>query len=388
MSIELNQSDRARLVALRRAIHREPELAFDEHKTSGLVERELREAGYETERVAGTGVVCVLDTGVSGRTVLLRADLDALPVHEENEHAYRSIHDGQMHACGHDGHTAIMLTVARVLKRHVATLSGRFVFVFQPAEEIGRGADAMIEAGLLERYPADGALGLHLWSEAPTGQVLVTDGPFMASMDRFEVVVKGAGGHGAIPQSARDPVVAAAHMIVALQTVVSRNVAPVEAAVLTVGQVQGGDAFNVIPDRVCFGGTVRTFDEGVQDVVEERMKAVIGGLATAMGVEADVVYHRISRPVINDPSWAQLVRTAVADVADVELGEPGFQTMGGEDMASFLRRVPGCYFFVGAGNPAVGAVFPHHHPRFEIDEAALELGALVLCRAAARAGVK
>ena len=245
MPFPLLADDRERLRNLRRQFHADPELSFDETRTAERVRNELKDIGLHAKAVTETGGVALLDTGRPGRTILIRADMDALPVQELNEHEYCSQNPGKMHACGHDGHTAILLLVARLLHRHQEELVGRFLFVFQPAEEIGAGAPAMIEAGLLDSYKPDGCIGLHLWSQTPTGDILITEGPFMASMDRFVVTVKGQGGHGAIPQHARDPIVAAAHMIVALQTTVSRTTDPLEGAVVTVGTVQGGHAFNV-----------------------------------------------------------------------------------------------------------------------------------------------
>ncbi len=385
MGIALSSEDVSSLTALRRRIHANPELAFNESATSALVVEGLTAAGYAPQSLAGTGVVAVLDSGRPGRTVMLRADMDALPVQELNEHDYRSQKDGRMHACGHDGHTAIMLTVARRLAETGALQAGKVVFVFQPAEETGAGAKAMIDAGLLRDYAPDCCGGLHLWSEAPTGEVLVTNGPFMASMDRFEVTVTGRGGHGAIPQNARDPIVAAAQMITALQTIVARNIDPLQAAVMTVGSVRGGDHFNVIPQQCSFSGTVRTFSETVQAEVQAAFTRVLTGVAGALDVAVDIDYRRISLPVINAPQWCDVVRQCVDAVPGAALGPPDFRTMGAEDMAYFLQQVPGVYFFVGAGNPAVGATYPHHHPRFEIDEGALPVGVGLLCEYAIKA---
>ncbi len=378
----LSDEELDRIVALRRMIHRRPELAFDEHHTAELVESELEDIGLTSSRLAGTGVVACLDGIGPGRTVMLRADLDALPIQELNEHSYRSKNEGCMHACGHDGHTAILLGVARALHRRRETLTGRVLFVFQPAEEGAGGAQAMIDAGLLERWRPDSCAGLHLWSEAPTGAVLVTSGPFMASMDRFDITIQGAGGHGAVPQSTRDPIVAAAQLVVALQTVVSRSIDPLEAAVLTVGTLHGGEAFNVIPDRVSLSGTVRTFNKQIQDKIEEVFRRVVRSTVDALGCTAEVTYHRISIPVVNDSAHCEVARSLARDIPGATLGPATFRTMGGEDMALFLDHVPGVYFFVGAGNDAVGASYPHHHPRFQIDEAALPIGATLLIRLA------
>jgi amidohydrolase len=315
---------------------------------------------------------------------MLRADLDALPIQEENSHGYVSENTGVMHACGHDGHTAIMLTVAQVLKRSEDDLVGKVLLVFQPAEECGGGAEAMIADGLLDRFSPDCCGGLHLWSESPTGTILSTPGPFMASTDCFEVVLRGKGGHGAVPHHSQDSIVAASQMILNLQTIVARTVDPEESAVLTVGMIQGGEAFNVIPDTVRFAGTVRTYNKAVQSDIETSLRRIVQGVASASGVEAQVDYQQVTSPTVNQKEYAAMVRDIAGDVPGAIVGDPSFRTMAGEDMAYFLEECPGVYFFVGAGNPDVGAEFPHHHPRFEIDEAALEVGVTVLCEYAAR----
>ena len=380
----LTADEKQKMIELRRTMHRNPELSFKEFDTASLVKEELQALGLHAEEVVGTGVVTLMDTGRPGRTVMLRADLDALPIHEENDHGYESQNAGVMHACGHDGHTAIMLTVARVLKRSMDELVGKVLLVFQPAEECGGGAEAMIADGILERFRPDCCGGLHLWSEAPTGMILSTPGPFMASTDCFEVVLRGKGGHGAVPHHSQDSIVAAAQMILNLQTIVSRSVDPEESAVLTVGMIQGGEAFNVIPDTVRFAGTVRTYNKDVQREIQSSLRKIVDGIASAHGIEVTIDYEQVTTPTVNQKAYAELVRTIAKDVPGAILGDPGFRTMAGEDMAYFLEQCPGVYFFVGAGNDDVGASYPHHHPRFEIDEQALEVGATVLCEYAAR----
>ena len=376
----LTASDRQRLVDLRRDFHRHPELAFDEHRTAERVEEELKATGYSTHRIAGTGVVATLEGSTPGPTVLLRADMDALPVLEQNSHDYISVHPGRMHACGHDGHTAILLVVADLLQRYRNTICGTMVLLFQPAEEGAGGAVKVLEDGLIEKYRPDYCGGLHLWSDAPTGSLLVTKGPFMASMDRFDITVTGRGGHGAIPQSARDPVVAAAQLIVNLQSIVSRRVDPLEAAVITVGSIHGGEAFNVIPDQVTLSGTVRTFSKTTQAKIEEWIRAQAAAQAAASDVTIEVEYLTAAFPTANAATpcdWFEHVAGSIPGFREIRRD---FRTMGSEDMSYLLDSVPGAYVFVGAGNPAVGASYPHHHPKFEIDETALELGAELLFR--------
>ena len=341
--------------------------------------------GLETTRIAGTGVVAEINAGRSGPAVLLRADMDALPIDEQNTTAWRSTRKGQMHACGHDGHTAMLLLAARRLVGRAATLPGRVVLLFQPAEEGAGGANRVLDEGLLERWRPDACGGIHLWSPFPTGTVLITDGPFMASMDFFDVVIRGRGGHGAIPHTARDPVVAAAQLVVALQTIVSRSVDPMDAAVVTVGRLRAGEALNVIPDLAQLGGTTRSFRGEVQDLLEERVTGMAHGVAAAFGCTAEVDYRRKAIPLVNTPRWADVARAAARDVQGAALGPSDYRTMGAEDMAFILDKCPGVFFFLGAGNPAVGATYPHHHPRFEIDEAALPLGVALLEGYAVRA---
>ena len=380
----LDAQETDRLVATRRALHRRPELAFEERETAALVSERLAGLGLAPESIAGTGVVAVVEGGRAGPTVALRADMDALPVQEETGLPFRSTIPGRMHACGHDAHTAVLLAAAEQLVRHRDALPGRVVLLFQPGEEGAGGAPRVLADGLLARFAPDRFGGLHLWSELPTGHVVVAEGPFMASMDRFEVEVRGQGGHGAMPHRARDPVVAAARMVVALQDVVSREVDPAEAAVLTVGCIRGGAAANVIPDRVVFAGSVRTYAQAVQHDIERAFRRVVDGVAHASGVEAAVTYAQVALPVVNDPRATDALRGAVGETAGLSLVADDYRSMASEDMSYYLAVRPGVFCFVGAGNPDVGANYPHHHPRFTIDEAVLPHAAELLCRLAVR----
>jgi len=375
---------RADLIALRRDFHRHPELAFEEIRTAGIVAERLRALGMEVRAGVGrTGVIGLLEGGADGPTVLLRADMDALPIQEQSEHSYRSETPGKMHACGHDAHTAILLTVADLLAERRSELRGRVKFVFQPAEEIGGGADAMIADGALRDPVPDVALGLHLWNDLPLGEVAVTPGPIMAGADSLHVTIQGRGSHGALPHLAADPVLALAESIVMLQSVVSRSVGPLDAAVVSVTQVQAGTAVNIIPDDAHFHGTIRAFDAETRAHVFERVEAIVGGTARALGCRATVEFERMARPVINDPAVAERV------AARLEAAEPDlvlrrdFRTMAAEDMASFLAAVSGAFLLVGSAPTESAAVFPHHHPRFDVDERALAIGARVLVAAAA-----
>lgn len=362
-------SESDELVRLRRDFHRHPELGFRETRTAGIVAARMEELGYDVRReVAETGVLAA--RGPEGRTVLLRADMDALPIQEENEIAYRSLHDGVMHACGHDGHTAIAMTAAARLA--VADLPGRVRFAFQPAEEGGQGADRMIEEGALDGV--DASLGLHLWNWLPVGKVAVGTGPVMAAVDEFRIVVRGRGGHAAQPQDAEDPVVKAAALVQELQTVVSRSVGPREAAVLSVTEIHGGSAFNVIPERVELCGTVRTFRESVRDLVHVRMEEIVQG-------RGSLRIDRRTKPLVNDARMAALAREAAASVVGEDNVLTDFRSMTGEDFASFAAEVPSCFLHVGSAGPGAS---PHHSPTFDIDEASLGIGLEILCRAARR----
>ncbi len=369
------------MVALRREIHRDPELAYAEHRTAERIARALEQGGISFRRgVGGTGLLATLGGG-PGPTVLLRVDMDGLPIQEQSEAPYASRVAGVMHACGHDGHVAMGVTAARVLARR--KLAGTVRLLFQPAEEGEGGAQAVLRDGGLDGV--DRVLGVHLWNELPVGTLGIEAGPLMAAVDRLKIVVHGRGGHGGKPHRAADPVVAAAHVVLALQTVVSREVSPVEAAVVTVGSVHGGQAFNVIPDEVTLTGTIRTFDDTLRRSMPERIARIAGGVAGALQCRAEVEVRPGNPPVVNDPRVAEIAGRAARRVVEegkVVRPEP---TMGGEDMAVYFEKAPGCFVFVGSANPARGLDQPHHSPRFDFDEDALAIGAAFLVEAAEEA---
>ncbi len=368
--------------ALRRDFHQHPELGFQEGRTAGIVARELRRLGLEVHTgVAETGVVALIEGAQDGPTVLARFDMDALPIQEETGAPYASQRPGVMHACGHDGHTAIGLTVARLLAARAGQWRGRVKLVFQPAEEGLGGALRMVQEGVLENPRPDYALALHLWNGWPVGRVGVTEGPAMAAAEMFRVVLTGRGGHAAIPHATVDPVVAAGHLITALHSVVSRNVSPEQAAVLTVASVHAGQAPNVIPEQAVLEGTLRAFDEAVLGTLRRRLEEVAQGVAAAFGVQARVTRHDYSPAVVNAPEVARRVREVVHRVWPASEVLTDYRTMGSEDMAWMLREVPGCYFFVGSANPEQGLDAPHHHPRFDFDEAVLPKAAALMTEA-------
>jgi amidohydrolase len=371
----------ADLVALRRDLHQNPELAWAERRTAARVAAFLEGSGLEVRAdVAGTGVVATARGG-RGRTVLLRVDMDGLPIQEQGAVPYASRVAGVMHACGHDGHTAMGAAAARVLAGRRP--AGEVRVLFQPAEEGEGGAQGMIAAGVLDGV--DMVLGIHLWNELPAGVLGVKAGPLMAAVDRLRIVVHGRGGHGGNPHRAADPVVAAAHVVVALQSLVAREVSPLQSAVVTVGAVHGGQAFNVIPDEVTLTGTIRTFDAALRREMPERIRRIAGGVASALQCAAEVEVRPGNPPVVNDPDVAALARRAAVRVVGEEAVVEPQPTMGGEDMAVYFERVPGCFVFVGSANAERGLDQPHHSPRFDFDETALTIGCQFLVEVALEA---
>lgn len=378
----LPPEQRARLIETRRDLHRHPELAYQEVRTAGVVAERLRALGYPLrERVAETGVLAKLGEG--GRGVLLRADMDALPIQEEGQASYRSTVPGRMHACGHDGHVASLLTAAERLA--ASPPAGRVVLCFQPAEEGAGGADRMVAEGALEGV--DAAFGVHLWTPLACGKVGVAPGPVMAAVDKFELTVVGVGGHGAMPHEAIDPVVAACHLVTALQTIVSRETDPLDSVVVTVGRLEAGDNFNVIPRTARLWGTCRSYSRAAYEGLPERFRRVAEGVTRAHGCELELDYTRLCPPTVNEPAMTALVQEVVRDLLgpDALVTEgPGARTLAGEDFARYLERVPGCFFFVGARDEPSGKVHPHHSPLFDIDERALEISARLLEETARR----
>lgn len=368
---------------IRRDFHRYPELGFQEFRTAGMVADELNTLGLEVwSGVAKTGVVALLDSGRPGPTALLRFDMDALPIQEQTGAVYASTNPGVMHACGHDGHTAIGLSVARILDSTREHLRGKIKFLFQPAEEGFGGALKMIEAGVLENPKPDFALALHLWNEQPIGWLGITPGPVMAAAERFEIKLSGKGGHGAAPHLAVDPICASAQIITALQSIVSRNVPPLKTAVVSVTKVHGGDTFNVIPPQVNLMGTIRSFEPEVRKRVLGRFEQIVNGLAGALECETEIDIQNIAPPVVNDKRISELVHEiAQHQLPDCRLDNE-YRTMGSEDMAFILEEIPGCYFFVGSSNSAKGLDESHHHPRFDFDEQSLITGTALMAGAA------
>jgi amidohydrolase len=377
--------------SLRRDFHMHPELGFNEIRTGGIVAKELEALGIEvTKGVGKTGVVGLLEGAKPGPTLLLRFDMDALPIVEDTGAEYASKNPGVMHACGHDGHTAIGLTVAKILNAHKNEIAGTVKFCFQPSEEgtngegIG-GAEMMMKDGVLENPKVNMTHSLHLWNEKPLGWIHVAKGPVMAGAEEFKVRIIGKGGHGAMPQVTIDPVACAAQIVSAAQTIVSRNVAPTETAVVSFTVIHGGTAFNVIPQEVTMEGTIRTFEPRVRERVLQRFNDIVNGVSSAMGCKAEVSVKRLSPALINaDEVTAKVQETArrTLRAPQTEHDNTPYLTMGAEDMAFMQEKVSGCYFFIGSNNAEKHLDYSHHHPKFDFDEQALISGTALMSAAA------
>ncbi|HET6275526.1 MAG TPA: M20 family metallopeptidase [Candidatus Cybelea sp.] len=390
--MEMEESDAlaARVVELRRAIHRRPELGFEERETASLIERELDSLGIEHRRAAGTGIVARIDGAIAGRVAGLRADMDALPILERSGEPFASEVDGKMHACGHDAHTAMLLGAARVLSETKAQLAGRIVLLFQPAEEGPGGALPMIEEGALDDPPVEAIAMLHVDSRLDVGTVGVTGGPVNASADEFHITVSGTGGHGAYPHASIDAIPASAAIVLALQNVVARETDPLASAVLTVGTIAGGYRNNVIADEVKLSGTLRAYDPTVRAELERRLHRIVTGVAAAYGARAEVRILRGYPPVCNSTALAEQFSSYLRAHTSLIVEAPA-PTMGAEDFAYFAERVPGLLMRLGVRSEAAGATHPIHSAQFRLDERALPLGvtALVLfARAIGRGEVR
>jgi amidohydrolase len=367
----------AETVELRRDFHRHPELGLAEHRTSEKVAAYLKDCGLEVSRMNKTGVVGLLRGGRAGPTLMLRADMDALPIQEENDVPYKSVNPGVMHACGHDAHTAMLLVAAKILASLKQQLPGNIKFVFEPNEE-NVGALAMVEEGLLENPRVDGCLGLHIWTPLQSGQIGISAGPVMAGMEHFELVVSGRGGHTASPQSAIDPIIAAAGIIQGVQSIQTREIdALKEPTVIMFGRIQGGTASNVIPDSVTLEGTLRYLFEGDpagESNPKKRFERVVSHICSAHRAEYELSFLYGHPTLVNHREMAALVQTTAARELDPAPEIVPHVSLAGEDFSEFAARVPSAFYFLGTGNPARQTNFPHHHPRFNIDESVLPTG--------------
>ncbi len=362
------------LVAWRRHLHQHPEVAFQEHQTARYICAVLEAIpGLTISRPTETSVLARLVGGQPGPVIAVRADIDALPILEENDVAYRSRLDGAMHACGHDGHTAIVLGLATLLAPHREALSGEVRFIFQHAEELSPGgAEELVQQGVMDDVQQ--VIGLHLWSTLPLGLIGLISGPAMAAPDTFQCSIIGKGGHAAAPHDTVDPIAVGAQVVTALQHIASRIVDPLDPIVVSVTQFVAGSAFNVIPNSAYLAGTVRTFDATLRTRIPAIMERMIKGVTDAHGATYELSYERGYRPVVNDPELTARLAGVVARTFGPDTLTPLRPTMGGEDFSAYQQRAPGTFAFVGAGNVDAGIAFPHHHPRFQIDERALDVG--------------
>ncbi len=374
------QEIREDVIGIRRRVHQYPETAFTEEKTSRYVAERLSDEGLAVKTgIAQYGVSADLDSGRPGPTLLIRADMDALPIEEATGLPFASKHPGRMHACGHDGHVAMALGAARVLNKLKGSFTGRIRFVFQPAEEGPGGAKPMIEAGVMDNPQVDYSLGCHLWPDIPEGSLGVRSGPFMAAMDRFDVRITGKGGHGAMPHLCVDALEVGTQAVAALQRIVSRQLNPLGTAVVTVGSFHAGQAFNVIPGTAEFSGTTRTFDPAVWESWKERLETVISGVCASTGAGYTLDFLQGYPVTVNDESLAGIVRQVAAGIVGQDRVLVPDRTMGGEDFSFFLQKSKGCFFAVGIGREG-GA--PVHNPGFDFNEDMLLVGVETFCRAA------
>ncbi len=363
------------MTAWRRDLHEHPETGFEEHRTAAVVADKLKAFGVDEVHtdIAKTGVVGVLRAGSGGRMIGVRADMDALPIQESTGLPYASKHAGTMHACGHDGHTTMLLGAAKYLAE-TRNFDGTVCLIFQPAEELLGGGRVMLEEGLLERFPVEQVYGLHNWPRRPLGAFAMRPGPVMAAADRFTLNLRGEGGHAAMPHFCRDPLVAGAQIIVALQSIVARNLDPIEQAVISATQMHAGDAYNVIPRDAMITGTARSFAPAVRDLLERRIGEIAESIARAMAVEIDVQYERGYPPTVNSAAETELAAAAAAEVGgDERVDRDPPPVMGAEDFAYMLERRPGCYIFMGNGGDDDAPML--HSPDYDFNDEALPYGA-------------
>jgi len=361
-------------VQFRRDFHQHPELGFQEFRTAEIIAKELSFLGFDVKKQIGkTGVLGITSSKTAGPTILLRFDMDALPIQEDNTTDYKSQNNNVMHACGHDGHMSVGLTVAKILSSHLDQIKGTIKIIFQPAEEGLGGAQATIEDGVLENPRPDYCLGLHIWNEKPLGWIGTNTGAMMAGADTFEITINGKGGHGGVPHQAIDPIIAAAHIITAVQTIVSRNISPLENAVISFCSIKGGSTFNVIPDSVNLSGTIRTFDPQIRHDLIQRLEKIAKSVGSGLGCKVEFSLNEVTPAVINNSSVALYLKEVVQNLFPTFLLDLNCKTMGSEDFSLFLNEVPGCFYFVGSANPDKNLIFGHHHPKFDFDEAVLPI---------------
>ena len=372
------------IIAIRRDIHAHPELGFEEHRTAGLVEKYLQNQGIKTERVAGTGVVGMIEGGSYGPVLMLRADLDALPVEEANDVSYCSTSPGVMHACGHDAHTAILLGAAKILNEMKDQLPGSIKLIFQPNEE-NAGALHMIEEGVLDNPPVDAVMGLHLWTPLPSGKLGICEGAVMGGLDIFKILVRGVGGHTGYPEAAVDPIIAAADIVQSAQRIQTREISLSKPTVIMFGMINGGTKANIIPDTVTLEGSIRTlYADSDKENPMLRLESLAEKVAAVHGCEAEVSWFRENIPLVNNTELVNIAKASACVVTGCESDITGHFCMASEDFSEFSSRVPGVFIFLGTGDEKKESHYPHHNPRFNIDEDTIPPGIELYIRFAMR----
>ncbi|MCL4416562.1 MAG: M20 family metallopeptidase [Actinobacteria bacterium] len=371
------------LINIRRELHKIPEIGFREVRTSEFIEKKLKEFGLSIKtKIAKTGVVGLINTSTtSGKTIMLRADMDGLPILENTGVDYASKHEGFMHACGHDGHMAIALITAKILSRNRNLLNGNVKFVFQPAEESPGGAKPMIEAGILKNPNVDVVIGLHIWNKIDSGQIGIRTGPIMASVNSFKINIIGKSAHGAMPQDGVDAITVCSRVIESLQTIVSREINPISPCVITIGKIHGGTAFNILAQEVELEGTIRTLDPNLNEIIASKMKRMIKGVTESMNAKYKFDFKHMYPVTINDKNITNTVSLCAAETVGVKNVIEAEQTMGGDDIAFYLQKVPGCYFFLGSSKKEKNQDYPLHSSSFNFDENCLKIGVEVILRA-------
>lgn len=369
---ELAEKYEDQIIAWRREFHENPEVSGEEIRTSERVCEELKKLNIEVKRIGKTGVLGILEGGKPGKTVALRADMDALSIEEANDVSYKSKNKGIMHACGHDGHTAMLLGATTLLSQMKDTIKGTIKFIFQPAEESAQGALMMIKGGVMEGV--DAILGIHLWADLAVGKVSVGPGPRMASADMFKIVIKGKGGHGSMPHQGVDAIIAGSTVVMNLQSIVSREISSLDPVVLSIDKFNGGERWNILCDEVLMEGTTRCFSNQVRDSLPAMIERVTKKTAEAYRAEGTLEYILLTPPLSNNPEMSKMALQSLIKNFGGESVEEVEKIMGGEDFAFFAQKVPGVFALVGVGNERKGANYPHHHRKFNIDEDALIIG--------------
>ncbi|MEG9295823.1 M20 family metallopeptidase [Mangrovibacillus sp. Mu-81] len=382
---QLVKSVENKVIETRRHLHRHPELSGEEFETSSFIQQQLSEAGIPFKTgYAKTGVLGIIQGDKPGGTVALRADIDALPIQEDSDLAFKSSTEGKMHACGHDAHTAMLIAAGKVLEQMKSELSGTVLLVFQPSEEDAPtgGSLQMMEDGVFDEFKPDVIFGQHVWPDLPVGKVGVLPNEIMGASDRFKITIKGSGGHASMPHQSNDAIIIASNLITQLQTIVSRNTDPLDSAVLTIGKIEGGYRYNVIADQVTLEGTIRTFRKEVKEMVKSRFHTIIEGVERSFGADVQVDYSDGYPATVNTPEWSELVRSSAEKVLGEDSVPEVSPSLGGEDFSRFLQRYPGAFYWLGTSVRETEQQFPLHDPHFKLNEDALPEGVKLMVQLA------